>query len=861
MNVKKTVSVLVVFIQIIACVAIACGPPGDWFRKAKKESDRHAYHSIMGSASSWQYYRPYLEGKILLREKKYTEAVTHYKKWSSQLRKQGGGKILNNTALWAITSANLRSLVLTMTTSSPEIIFNAMKVCDFIDASQRDMAIVAANKITGPLGLYMNLILTEPKSSVSAIQKMKSINKSNPVYPLFLYRSIRYEENYTKAIIRADTFLAQFPDHYLADDVMGWKARCYLKLNKRSEAASCYLDVLLNHPNGDMINACLESLQLFTKEDFTFIEMRKNKLFRYVKALFRKRTLLEGPARLIKLLATCELDPTYQIIVPEILSEIVTAGITPLYYSPGGDGTSYPYGYKLIPKSQAALKRLAREFPTHRWAAYMSVTHLRADDLSSSEITELARYCDDHLTSHRLMRLLQMKPQEKSTKKLFREERYAEYLKLFPLGPEFFEILSCIDFLTIEHEQYGNKTKSNSVVEAAFRILPELSSIPMTEDEYRLYALLYLRMCTMSEKLKDYPDARNITRRLSFNDMEKQELDLLDGVFELKKFENSTHLKKIVRESNHPYRLTAGKVLAYNARERKDWPLLLWSSVVCDVYDAFGLALNNISPQNLDIALNDKSGEFARVRDSLILRRAGYATLKRQVGWLKKHETEVKGLCRQSMHWFPAIIDKVIKTDNILQRAKTPTEIHAAQYDVATATYMKKTNNLDFHYDCYLRLKELSKNLLPEEKELKTKVLFSMATSLQKARDGVANHVYYSFRSFRLGDTWHQADALKFLRSDKSLTEIAHLYEQVANEHPDSTLADDALYWAAYTHYLSGRHRFYFLHSPNRKDKNEQKEIADRVKNLMERLLKEYPDGDFAVYAKRWQKDGKIGLY
>ncbi|MBT7065551.1 MAG: hypothetical protein HN919_04565 [Verrucomicrobia bacterium] len=850
-------------LTIVTRMALGCGPCGDWFRKSKEESAHRvrAYHSLMGKATSWQYYRPYLAGKLLLRDKKYAEAETHYTQWAARLRRQGGGRILGGTALWAVSSANLRLLCLEVLSSSPHAIHDAMRVCDAKDAGQKDMAIAAAARVPDPLRAYLIHILTEATSSGAALRQLKPLDKNHPIYPLLLYRAVRYEEDHGKAMGRAGTFISLFPYHYLADDVMGWQARCYLKLGQREEATSRYLDVLLQHPDGDMVNACLESLRLFRKETFVFRDRNKHRLFTYIKALFRERAPLEGSSRLLGLAATCEEDPVYRAIVPEILYEAVRAGVRPLYYTVG-DGTSRPYGHELAPESQSALKRLAVEFPTHRKAALMAVTYLRPGDLSQEELIGLATYCDNHLTCRRLIRRLHAQPQAPSAQTLLAEGDPVGYLKTVPLGPELFEILSGVDFLTIEYAPHRKERWSDSIIETAFKVLPELASIPMTEDEYRLYALLQLRMCTMSARLDEYPAAREVTRTLSFNDLERQELDLLDSAYALRKNGEQASLRKIVGAPGHPYRMTAGKLLARHAQKTRDWPALLWSSAYCDVYDAFGVALNNVSPLDLDQALESEIGGSAHIRAAMLLRRAGHAVITRDIGWIRKHGIEVRALCESRMKWLPEVMDKVVAAGEMLAHVKSDKERHVAQYAVATASYMRNVNNLDFHYDCYLRLKQLAKELRPgEEDDLKARVLFSMATSLQKARDGRAIHTYYGFRSFKLGDTWYSTDELAMHVSDDSvLDEIAHLYRRVADEHPRTTLADDALYWAAYAHYQSAYGRYHFIHRPTHKQKTEKQALMSRVNTLMQRILEDYPEGDFAAHAKRWQRSKQIGL-
>ena len=150
----------------------------------------------------------------------------------------------------------------------------------------------------------------------------------------------------------------------------------------------------------------------------------------------------------------------------------------------------------------------------------------------------------------------------------------------------------------------------------------------------------------------------------------------------------------------------------------------------------------------------------------------------------------------------------------------------------------------------------------PDEQALKAKLLFTMATSLQKAREGRAHHFYYGFGSFGLGGTWYPSDELSTAVYDESvLAEIARLYKRVADEHPHTTLADDALYWSAYAHYCSAYRRYHFLHSPTRKQKADKQAVTRRVSMLMQRILKEYQEGDFAKHAKRWQRDKQIGLY
>ena len=855
---------VVASVTIVTRVAMGCGGHSqDWFCKSKAESAQRAraYHSLMGQASSWQYYRPYVEGKRLLRDKHYAEAATHYTQWADRLRRRGGGRILGGTALWAVKSANLRSLCLETLSSSPHAIHDAMRVCDARDAGQTDMAVAVAARLPDPLRSYLMHILTDPTSSAAAITQMQTLAKPHPIYPLLLYRAVRYEEDHGRAIDRAGAFISTFPRHYLADDVMGWQARCYLKQDRREQSCSRYLDVLLQHPDGDMVNACLESLKLFTGESFVFCDRSKNQLFRYIKALFRQRDPLEGPARLLGLAATCDATPAYRVIVPEILYEAVRAGVQPLYYT-RGDGTSRPYGRQLVPESKTALRRLASEFPAHRRAAIMALSYLRQDDLSSADLVALVNYCDDHVTCRKLLRRLHAKPQGPSAEKLLAQGDYVGYLKTVPLGPELFEILSSVDFLTIEYAPHVRALPTDFVVETAFKVLPELASIPMTEDEYRLYALLYLRMCTMSAKLDEYPAARDVTRTLSFNDLERQELHLLDAAYELRKRGKHTALKAIIRTPGHPYRLTAGKLLARHAQKMQAWPVLLWSAACCNVYDAFGVALNNVTPLELDQALEDETHELAHVRADILLRRAGHAVLKRDTAWLKKNDVEVRTLCKSRLTWFPAVIDKVVAADAMLTQATSNKERHVAQYAIATATYMRKVKNLDFHYDCYLRLKQLEKVLRPDEQALKAKLLFTMATSLQKAREGRAHHSYYGFGSFGLGDTWYPSDELSTAVYDESvLAEIARLYKRVADEHPHTTLADDALYWSAYAHYRSAYRRYHFLHSPTRKQKADKQAVTRRVSMLMQRILKEYPEGDFAKHARRWQRDKQIGLH
>jgi len=92
------------------------------------------------------------------------------------------------------------------------------------------------------------------------------------------------------------------------------------------------------------------------------------------------------------------------------------------------------------------------------------------------------------------------------------------------------------------------------------------------------------------------------------------------------------------------------------------------------------------------------------------------------------------------------------------------------------------------------------------------------------------------------------------------LDEIAHLYRRVADEHPRTTLADDALYWAAYAHYQSAYGRYHFIHRPTHKQKTEKQALMSRVNTLMQRILEDYPEGDFAAHAKRWQRSKQIGL-
>ena len=77
-----------------------------------------------------------------------------------------------------------------------------------------------------------------------------------------------------------------------------------------------------------------------------------------------------------------------------------------------------------------------------------------------------------------------------------------------PLGPELFALRSRVDCSA--REEAGTPSDVENLVESAVRLWPHLASIPMTEDEYRLYALLYLRMCATGGRSARYTEARAV---------------------------------------------------------------------------------------------------------------------------------------------------------------------------------------------------------------------------------------------------------------------------------------------------------------------------------------------------------------
>ncbi|MCF7853384.1 MAG: hypothetical protein K9N51_01190, partial [Candidatus Pacebacteria bacterium] len=653
------------------------------------------------------------------------------------------------------------------------------------------------------------------------------------------YTVVRYGTEASRVCEFARQFLREYPDHYLADDVLGWQARTVLGIGDKQLALDLYLALLVRYPAGDMVNSAIESILGIDVDDYRdrWRKPAEGRLFESVRALYRPRLPMEGPERLLRLLENCEKSPELNVLVPEVLAEIVKAGRKPVF-SDYGDGTEWPWRYELLPTAESTLLRLVREFPWQRDAAGLALNNLTMDALTADELLELLRYSVEPIYNERLIR--RYTHAMRKTPEVPPDGNGPTLLGELPAGPSLFARMTQWDL--VEEPEYWQRKDNRKRLRFAEKILDAMDSIPMDDDERRLYLMLRLRIYATQGHSADFVANRDRLVRLGLNTIETAELAVLDGVLTLKTARDSSQLKEIIRNAEHPYRITAGRILAASALEKKDYPLLIWTAFQCDVYDAFVAGFANVTPAELDDMLSDQSGDFAGVRRKLFLRRALWAVLERDLEWLRPRRRELLEHCREWPPWLPEMVEKIERAQQAVERARTPQARHEAEYRLATVTYGVRTQ-ADLSYDCFRRLKNLEADLGPEENELRAKCLYTMGTSLQNLADATVYHCYYSMSGVHLGPAWlgQNKEVVEWSRGRRMFLEIADLYERVANECPHSTLADDALYWAAYNCKLyASRSRG----MQRRADDPNEADVKARGEAFLQRIRDDYPDGD-----------------
>ncbi len=846
-----------------AANSLACGPYTDWFDDADKEKRQSlkAYHSLLNLPTAWNYYRPYLQGKILLRQQRFADAAGHYENWGRKLRRQGSQKILNGPSLWAIRSANMRLLILQMTDGTSEQRRLAFRACDFLDAQKFDLAAAAARRVEGPLGAYMAAVAESDTTETTTLGLLAKCRSDSPLSPILRYRSVRYGIDHGTTVSRSREFLERHANHYLADDVLGWLARSYLDSGDRRMAASLYLDTLLKYPGSDIRHAIIESLALFRSDPFTFEPIEKQQLFTFVRRVYGNRDL----EKLIHLKNEFRETAALRIVEPELLLNIVMAGEIQRYEQIRKT-TSYAERSRvqLPEEARSALLRLTQEWPAKGQVSRLAFRHLQFEDLGRDVVLPMLEVSDDRVCNARWSARLESWSRQHTG---FTDDQQF-LIAGMPVGPALYGRISRFDFVaphvTGDHRELRDVERN--VLEAAYALLPELESIPMTEDEYRLYAMLYLRMCTRPDHLQQYSEARSRIATLSLNTFEQKELELLDAVYTMRQLRDTAAVLAIARDTSHPYQVTAGKSLAHHAYMQRDWPTMLLASGSCNMTDPLHAALSRLTLTQLVAALSGDPADHGMAWPAMCRRRAVHAVLARDIEWLEEHQFDINRLCAQETTWLPGVVTKILQAASDIDAAETDAERIAAEYAMATACYRRyeKRNDynpaagrdhtwhrhhrsLDMQYDCYLRLREFLGGLPEGHEQFKARALFTMATALQKAKDVARTRSTYEMARTGYGNDWFLQDgSAPWLQAAESSKQIADLYLRVANECPRSTLADDALYWSAFSLRQYSRHKYRFLHSPNRGQKEADKAIKQQVEALYTRILEDYPDGDFA---------------
>jgi hypothetical protein len=216
--------------------------------------------------------------------------------------------------------------------------------------------------------------------------------------------------------------------------------------------------------------------------------------------------------------------------------------------------------------------------------------------------------------------------------------------------------------------------------------------------------------------------------------------------------------------------------------------------------------------------------------------------LERDLEWLLPRQEQLTEYCQDWPEWLPEMVVKIKTAKTALAKAATPTARHQAEYALATATYGVR-KQADLSYDCYWRLKALEEKLGNDESLLRAKCLYTMGTSLQNLADANVYHSYYSLACIHLGPAWlgQDEDLMTWSQSRRIFLEIADIYQRIADECPETTLADDALYWAAFNCKL-------YCSRSWRWQKNDDDPVEDEVEArrqaLLQRIRDDYPDSD-----------------
>ena len=821
----------------------SCSPNPDWFRKADSEhlETVKKYYRITGDLG-WPYYRPYLQAKLLIEREQYADAKRFLTGWSEDLRGRSRGQILSPTALWALRASNIRILCLEMTEESPKERALALEACNMIDLGRKDLLSQVTGKLSSPLGEYLYSSVHSPTSDAWALELLSKVKENSPLIPLLMYRRVRYCGDHISIIARANEFLRNYPKHYLADDVVGWRARSYLLLGNKSKAVSEYLSVLEHYPNGDMVGpsifsivGILESNSAITAEVYGI----QRKMLSVLRSIAQPPVSKENYYQYVKTLSGLDdsEEKGLRVLIPELLNRIIISS-----YSMEKKGLWFDRDYRKI-----CLSRLIRKHPYHRYAANYARRH--HFELSKKELSGLLVYCEDQYVRKELLGRVQ----ESAVSHSMEEPTDVEWkglLEGLPLGPDFFNLLS-----RKTHVAGSKKDSSHDLfLEKAFEILPLMESIPMTDEEYRLYALLFLRACTEGDNLAHYPEVREKTKLVSMNSMELKELDLLDAIYEWRSGEKSpSKLKSIIEEEHHPFRYSAGRILANDCLKQKKWVLMLWTALSCDMSYVGERAIDLAQRDSIQDMLADPRPIFDKVKGRLLVRRTCMALVERDFSWLFSYREKIQlELKNTEMQWLLKMVNDVMELQESVAHG-TEEERLEGRYHMSSALYSPGHRVFDFYYDCYERLRALEPELVGGSPKVHARTLFRMATALVRTRDSNPNRFYYDgWERHRVGRSWlDDQEARDFIASPRLYLRAAELYEQCATLYSSSSLADDSLYWAAYCRKMFLK-KSWRIRSERGYPifKSEQK---TKIKSLISKIIENYPAGDFSDKAKSFK--------
>lgn len=791
------------------------------------------YFRITGDLG-WPYYRPYLQVKTLLNRHEYDQARIFLSQWIDELRGRSRGQVLSPTALWALKSANLRALCLDMTADSPQERLAALEACDMFDLGRKDLLPNVIEKLSSPLNDYLKYSIESPSSESNALEVLNRTGESSPVYPILMYKTIRYCDNHDLIISRSKKFLKRFPQHYLADDVMGWMARSHLHLGRKSESIKSYLDILNIYPKGDMIGSSIFSIMDILRvnpELFPDIPEENKGILDLIRIISLPVGSEKNYVTLINTLERVDSlkGPAVDMLLPELLYRV------------------YLSNYRLLKRGvkvdrafrKEIIIRLVQEHPYHRHASYLAMVN--DIELTPQQIGQLLKYCEDKNARRSLMKRSREMLGSTSQTTISSEE-WTSILKDLPLGPDFFSLLSQKTHVASSKKD----TASMEFLKKAYEVLPLMESIPMTDNEYRLYSLLFLRSCTDKSNLHLYPEVRKKTRLVSMNPIELKELELLDAIYSWRnEGNNSSLLKTIISNPDHPFKFSAGKILANDSRELKDWKLMLWSAISTDMSYVGEMALNLADKDSIEEMLQDPDPIFNKVRSRLLIRRTCMAIVDRDAPWLNHHRDDFQSILSDTkMDWLGKMAERILVIHHNMGEG-TAAEKLEAEYQWACATYSPDHRVFDFYFDTYQRLDRLGPRLQKERPQLHTKALFTKATALVRTKDAnPSRFYYYGWVTHRVGWSWLKDEQLRsFIFSPRLYLRAAEIYEECATLYPESPLADDSLYWAAHC-------RRTFLKNSWRMRKDEdfsaiKKTQKTKISSLINKIKEDYQNSDF----------------